>query len=221
MPNGFRIINTGRLVTAVGGLLLVSSFAASATAHENESASPSEAGLFSETRALGNEDLSQTVTEDPLGSVPKGVPSVHIPLSPRGPMVAVFPRVLIVPPGEGGATAPEPQPMPGPFAVFFDFDSAKVGASQERIIAEAISALEPRTPRRIVLSGHADRAGPRVYNQSLSERRAQAVAAALKLRGVPAELIMTQAFGETRPIHSTEDGAPTVQNRVVVISFEE
>jgi hypothetical protein len=70
---------------------------------------------------------------------------------------------------------------------------------------------------RIEVAGYADRAGNPQYNQRLSKRRAQAVAAELERRGVPRSAMVIQGFGEERPLVPTADGVRVPQNRRVEI----
>jgi outer membrane protein OmpA-like peptidoglycan-associated protein len=70
---------------------------------------------------------------------------------------------------------------------------------------------------RIEVNGHADRTGSAAYNQTLSERRAQNVAAELVRNGVPQNIITVQGFGYTRPLVPTGPGAREPQNRRVEI----
>ena len=55
------------------------------------------------------------------------------------------------------------------------------------------------------------------YNQGLSVRRAQAVAAELVKDGVPKSAISIQGFGETHPLVPTGQGVREPQNRRVEI----
>ena len=59
----------------------------------------------------------------------------------------------------------------------------------------------------------ADRAGGDAYNQRLSERRANAVRAYLMQKGIQANQIDLQWFGEARPRVPTPDGVQNDQNR--------
>ena len=82
--------------------------------------------------------------------------------------------------------------------------------------------MTPRSARRvsatkIEVAGHADRSGTPQYNQRLSERRAQAVAAELVRQGVARTDIAITAFGESRPLVPTADGVREPQNRRVEI----
>ena len=67
------------------------------------------------------------------------------------------------------------------------------------------------------MAGHADRSGTPQYNQRLSQRRADAVAAELVRQGVSRNEIMVTAFGESRPLVPTADGVREPQNRRVEI----
>ncbi len=54
------------------------------------------------------------------------------------------------------------------------------------------------------LEAHADRRGPKHYNQLLSERRGEIVKAYLVSQGVPADAVTVQAFGETQELSTAE-----------------
>ena len=54
----------------------------------------------------------------------------------------------------------------------------------------------------------------------LSEKRAETVATELVQAGIPAEIIITEAFGETDLAVPTPDNTPDQANRRVVIDFE-
>ena len=103
------------------------------------------------------------------------------------------------------------------YQVFFDWDRADLTDRARQIISDAAQASRSTQTTRIEVSGHADRSGTPQYNQRLSERRAQAVAAELERRGVPRSAVVIQAFGETRPLVPTADGVREPQNRRVEI----
>jgi outer membrane protein OmpA-like peptidoglycan-associated protein len=116
--------------------------------------------------------------------------------------------------------APAPAAAPAPartFLVFFDWNRADLTDRAKQIIAEAAQNSTRVQTTRIEVSGHADRSGTPQYNQRLSERRAQAVAAELEARGVPRTAMVIQAFGESRPLVPTADGVREPQNRRVEI----
>uniref|UniRef100_A0A914Z9Z6 OmpA-like domain-containing protein n=1 Tax=Panagrolaimus superbus TaxID=310955 RepID=A0A914Z9Z6_9BILA len=85
--------------------------------------------------------------------------------------------------------------------VAFAFGSATLtsaGLSTIRDIAgqlKQMSAIE-----RVTVSGHTDRIGSAASNQRLSQQRAQTVRQALSAQGIPAAAIVTQGFGQDRPL---------------------
>ncbi|MBL6455343.1 OmpA family protein [Belnapia sp. T6] len=103
------------------------------------------------------------------------------------------------------------------YLVFFDWDRADLTDRARQIIGEAASAVRRVQSTRIEVAGHADRSGTPQYNQRLSERRAQAVAAELVRQGVSRNEIAVTAFGESRPLVPTADGVREPQNRRVEI----
>ena len=105
------------------------------------------------------------------------------------------------------------------YLVFFDWNRADLTDRARQILADAASARTTLGSTRIEIGGHADRSGSDAYNQALSMRRADAVAAELTRNGVPRADMVIQAFGETRPLVPTADGVREPQNRRVNISF--
>ncbi|MBP0443952.1 OmpA family protein [Roseomonas sp. SSH11] len=124
-------------------------------------------------------------------------------------------------PAPVAAVAPAPAAAaPAPartYLVFFDFDRADLTDRARQIIGEAAQAVQSTGTTRIEVAGHADRSGTPQYNQRLSMRRAEAVAAELSRRGIARNQMSIQAFGESRPLVPTADGVREPQNRRVEI----
>ena len=85
--------------------------------------------------------------------------------------------------------------------VTFDLGSWRLSEDQIGAlsgVAEAIRRALARGPNEIFLvEGHTDAVGPDIDNLTLSDRRAETVAAILSERfGVPAENLTTQGYGE-------------------------
>ena len=124
---------------------------------------------------------------------------------------------------------PRPAPPPAPVAptpvvtpsrtylVFFDWDRADLTDRARQIVAEAAQNSTRVQSTRIEVQGNADRSGTPQYNQGLSLRRAQTVAAELVRDGVPQGEIQVEAFGDTRPLIPTAAGVREPQNRRVAI----
>ena len=127
---------------------------------------------------------------------------------------------------------PSPPPPPAPIAappapapsrtylVFFDWDRADLSDRARQIVQEAAQASTRVQSTRIEVQGNADRSGTPAYNQRLSLRRAQTVAAELVRDGVPNNEIQIQAFGDTRPLVPTAPGVREPQNRRVAIILQ-
>jgi outer membrane protein OmpA-like peptidoglycan-associated protein len=108
---------------------------------------------------------------------------------------------------------------PGPFLVFFDWDKSAITAEAAAILDRAAEQYAATGQTKVALAGHADKSGKDEYNVKLSQRRADAVKAYLAGKGVPADAIGTEAFGEGRPLVDTADGVREPQNRRVEITF--
>jgi OmpA-OmpF porin, OOP family len=124
----------------------------------------------------------------------------------------------------GVAPPPPPPPAPVPaqaparsYLVFFDWDKATLTDRARQIIKEAADNSTRVQYTRIEVNGYTDTSGTPKYNQGLSVRRAQAVAAELVKNGVPRNVITIQGFGETHLLVPTGPGVREPQNRRVEI----
>lgn len=87
--------------------------------------------------------------------------------------------------------------------VLFDFDKAQVRADAGKVLDALATALQKVPSRAMEIRGHTDAKGSDAYNQDLSERRAQAVVAALRERGV-AQDASARGYGESQPVAPNE-----------------
>jgi OmpA-OmpF porin, OOP family len=120
------------------------------------------------------------------------------------------------PPAPVAAPAPAVQPARS-YLVFFDWDKATLTDRARSIIKEAADNSTHVQYTRIEVNGYTDTSGTPRYNQGLSVRRAQAVAAELVHDGVPQAAITAQGFGETHLLVPTGPGVREPQNRRVEI----
>jgi OmpA-OmpF porin, OOP family len=110
------------------------------------------------------------------------------------------------------------EPVPArSYLVFFDWDKATLTDRARQIIATAATASASLATTRIETNGYTDTSGTPKYNQALSLRRAEAVAAELVKDGVPKTAIVIQGFGETHLLVPTGPGVREPQNRRVEI----
>jgi OOP family OmpA-OmpF porin len=126
-----------------------------------------------------------------------------------------------------GAPAPAPMapapaavpasPVSRSYLVFFDWDKADLTARARQIVAEAAANSTKVQYTRLEVNGYTDTSGTPQYNQGLSIRRANSVAAELVKDGVPKSAISIQGFGETHLLVPTGPGVREPQNRRVEI----
>jgi outer membrane protein OmpA-like peptidoglycan-associated protein len=81
--------------------------------------------------------------------------------------------------------------------VWFATDSAVLGTVENDQVAVAATWLREHLAMRVVIEGHADRAGSAAYNEDLATRRAAAVRDALVGRGVAADRTVLVIFGSS------------------------
>jgi OOP family OmpA-OmpF porin len=116
--------------------------------------------------------------------------------------------------------APPAAPLPEQGRIYFEFDKSDLTPEAQAALEDIIFDIRDRELSGIVSGGHTDTAGPPDYNMGLSERRAETVAAELVQAGIPAEIVVTEWFGETRLAVPTPDETPEQANRRVEIDFE-
>lgn len=107
------------------------------------------------------------------------------------------------------------QPIAG--TVFFDFDSAELPESSTQTLQFIAANMVPCGWSGLTVTGHTDRSGSDAYNDGLSLRRANVVAAALGSAGVAAGSLAVGGKGESEPRVPTPDGERNPTNRRVEI----
>ena len=127
----------------------------------------------------------------------------------------------------GTAVGPDGCPVPLTIdlkGVNFDFDFPKRNWNGQIATAglvpgsmdtlnQAVEILKRYPQMRVEVAGHTDLCGADAYNQSLSERRAQAVYAYLTGNGIDAgRLIGPVGYGESRPLVPTPQTSPACRN---------
>ena len=92
--------------------------------------------------------------------------------------------------------------------VFFEFDRADIKPESEVELLEVVRLLRAHPKWKVEVQGHTDSVGTAMYNQQLSQRRAEAVRQFLIQRGIKAERIQARGYGSSRPIapNTTEEG---------------
>jgi outer membrane protein OmpA-like peptidoglycan-associated protein len=121
------------------------------------------------------------------------------------------------PPPAPAPAAVVPSPVSRSYLVFFDWDKYNLTERARQIVSEAAANSTKVQYTRLEVNGYTDTSGSAKYNQGLSVRRAQAVAAELVKNGVPKSAISIQGFGETHLLVQTGPNVREPQNRRVEI----
>ena len=119
--------------------------------------------------------------------------------------------------GSPATVAPSQAVAPGQFMVFFPLGSSELDAAALNVITQAADAFQRSGNAQVSVIGHTDTSGSAQLNQRLSERRADAVEAALVRAGVPATNLVTIARGQEDLLVPTGDGVREPENRRVEI----
>lgn len=97
----------------------------------------------------------------------------------------------------------------------FDFDSDKVKSEYQPMIQNAVEVMRLNPRLTVEIQGHTDSSGTNVYNQNLSERRANSVKNELIKLGVDGKRLTTAGFGESQPVESNDTDEGRAYNRRV------
>jgi outer membrane protein OmpA-like peptidoglycan-associated protein len=123
--------------------------------------------------------------------------------------------------GASAGVAQEQSAAPTEFMVFFDWGKPEARGDDRTTLDRVVEASRARPGVRLSLGGHTDRSGDPATNRRAGLARAATVRTELEKRGIPGNPMRIASFGEDRPLVPTEDGVREVQNRRVVITFEE
>ena len=107
------------------------------------------------------------------------------------------------------------------FPIRFDFNQTSLKSPYDLALKQYAALLKDARCASVKaqISGHADIFGPRLYNQALSEARAQAVVAMLSGDGVDASRLSIAGFSELTPVDPEPSIPARKKNRRVEITL--
>lgn len=105
-------------------------------------------------------------------------------------------------------------------AILFDVDKTDLKDAAHTNLTKVAGVLNDYPATNLLIEGHTDSQGSDSYNQSLSERRADAVKAYLIEQGVAPARLKAKGYGEGTPIASNGSPEGRSQNRRVEVKIE-
>ncbi len=102
------------------------------------------------------------------------------------------------------------------YGIYFDTDKSSLKPESKPTLDEIAALLKSQPELKLDVVGHTDNVGEADYNLGLSNRRANAVVAALiEDYGIDAARLQASGAGLTRPVASNDDEAGRARNRRV------
>ena len=101
------------------------------------------------------------------------------------------------------------------YGIQFDTGKAAILPASEPVLQQVQKLLEDRADLKIRIEGHTDNVGARAANQTLSQRRAQAVMGWLIAQGVDAGRLSAAGFADTKPVADNGSDEGRAKNRRV------
>jgi len=122
-----------------------------------------------------------------------------------------------------------PAPAPAPpveekivlNGIRFDFDKAVIKPEFVPVLDEAVAALQKHPGKKVTIEGHTDAIGSDAYNEKLGMRRSDAVKSYLVEKGIAADTLTTESFGETQPVADNKTKEGRAMNRRVEFKVAE
>jgi outer membrane protein OmpA-like peptidoglycan-associated protein len=99
--------------------------------------------------------------------------------------------------------------------ILFGFDQSDLGSGAQANLEKLARILKTYPDTDIQIFGHTDSNGSDEYNQSLSERRANAVSTYLVNNGIAVNRLIAKGMGESDPIVNNDTEETRAQNRRV------
>jgi outer membrane protein OmpA-like peptidoglycan-associated protein len=101
--------------------------------------------------------------------------------------------------------------------VLFDTGRSELNSGGGRKLDQLAQFLNEHKERRVQIDGFTDSVGSDSYNEQLSQRRADAVKAALISRGIDPSRIGTEGYGKAYPVANNNDSGGRQLNRRVEV----
>ena len=95
--------------------------------------------------------------------------------------------------------------------IYFDLDRAEIRPDAAVELEKIVAVMQKYPKVKIKIRSHTDNRASEAYNLKLSERRAKATMEYLLKKGIAANRLSSEGFGETRPVNECADGKPCLE----------
>ncbi|MCX5902273.1 MAG: OmpA family protein [Proteobacteria bacterium] len=123
---------------------------------------------------------------------------------------------------------PPPAPAPAPVeekivlnGIRFDFNKAVIKPEFVPVLDEAVAVLQKHPGKKVTIEGNTDAIGSDAYNMKLGQRRADSVKKYLVEKGIAADTLTTESFGESKPVADNKTKEGRAMNRRVEFKVAE
>ncbi|MFH1321129.1 MAG: OmpA family protein [Bacteroidota bacterium] len=99
--------------------------------------------------------------------------------------------------------------------IYYDFDKATLRPASDKTLDLLVSILNENPEIIVELSAHTDSKGDDLYNEKLSQRRAESVVKFLRKEGISKKRLIAKGYGESQPIalNTNPDGSDNPEGR--------
>ncbi|MGI9542870.1 MAG: OmpA family protein, partial [Cyclobacteriaceae bacterium] len=90
--------------------------------------------------------------------------------------------------------------------IYYDFDKSTIRKDAAVELDKLVDLLSQHKELKLAMGSHTDVRGSSSYNEALSKRRAQAAVDYLLAKGISADRLSTDSYGESMPVNGCNDG---------------
>lgn len=110
-------------------------------------------------------------------------------------------------------------PLPERFTLYFESGGAQLTAESLAQLPGIVERTAQRAAADVSIIGHSDTVGKAELNESLSLKRAQAVAELIQSKGLKVDALAVESHGERNLLVATPDETPEPRNRRVEVTI--
>jgi outer membrane protein OmpA-like peptidoglycan-associated protein len=99
--------------------------------------------------------------------------------------------------------------------ILFDVNKSNIQSQSMGVLNEIVKVMNEHPELKFSIEGHTDSDGEETYNNTLSEKRAEAVKKSLIEMGISSDRLTTKGLGETKPVDNNTSPEGKANNRRV------